>query len=184
MITDLYTDSIVTGEFDDAPGHFPYVEYPPHSAAYLRDFLSHLAGASDGEPASLLTSLTEPSLYTLAAALGTGNCVDGLHSDDGLRDALIAELRWRNCKTMGVDPEGPVRRGRLVQLAGSCTILETVGASSLQRHNLAGVCPLCGDPGFRVFLPTVSWRCFGCARQGGLLEFAECLLTVSVAPSA
>ena len=183
-IIDPYAESIAAGEFDDTPGHFPYVHYPPYSATYLRDFLSHLMSVSAGDPSSFLASLTELSLYVLAAALGSGLNADGISPDEGMFDALIAELRWRDCKSMGEEPRGAVRRGRLIQLAGTCTALETVGASSLQRHNLAGACPFCGDPDFRVFLPTVSWRCFGCGRQGALLEFAECLLTAGRTPPA
>jgi len=96
--------------------------------------------------------------------------------DQDLRHALVAELRWRNCKAMGTDPTGPVRRGRLIQLVATCTILDRAGASSLRRDNLAGDCPFCGASEFRVFLPAVRWRCFACAREGALLEFAEVLL--------
>lgn len=181
--TNIDSASLAEGEFGDVPGHFPYVHYPPHSAAYLRDFLAQLASVSGRDPASLLSSLTEPSLYTLAAALGLGIRADGLDPDDSLRDTLISELRWRNCKSMGAEPMGPARRGRLVQLAATCTVLRRAGASPLQRHNLAGVCPFCGDPGFRVFLPTVSWQCFACQRHGALLQFAEHLLTAGTTPA-
>ena len=163
-------------DFDEASQQYPYVHYPPYTAAYLRDFLAHLASVSAGNPVSLVNSLNEPGLYTLAAAIGSGAGDDLLRPDDNLRDTIIAELRWRNCKEMGTDPQGPARRGRLVQLAASCTTLTVVGASTLQRHNLAGECPFCRAPDFRVFLPPVSWRCFACDRRGALLEFAEQLL--------
>lgn len=171
-----YTDSSPVWDLDDLSPQCPYVHYPPYTTTYLRDFLAHLVSVSAGNPVSLLTSLSEPGLYALAAALGSGVGNDLLRHDDNLREALIAELRWRNCKAMGTDPRGAVRRGRLVQLVASCTSLSVAGASSLQRQNLSGECPFCSAPDFRVFLPAVRWRCFACDRQGALLEFAESLL--------
>ncbi|MYC32002.1 MAG: hypothetical protein F4X64_02365 [Chloroflexi bacterium] len=171
-----YTESSPAWDYDDLSPQCPYVNYPPYTATYLRDLLAHLVSVSAGNPASLLTSLSEPGLYALAAALRSVAGYDPLRNDDNLRDSLIAELRWRNCKAMGTDPQGPVRRGRLVQLVASCTLLSVAGASSLQRQKLSGECPFCSAPDFRVFLPTVHWRCFACDRQGSLLEFAESLL--------
>ena len=171
-----YTDSSLLRNFDESSLQCPYVQYPPYTATYLRDFLAHLVSLSAGNPVSLLTSLSEPGLYALAAALGSGVNDNLLRHDGNLCDSLIAELRWRNCKAMGADPRGPARRGRLVQLISSCTSLSVAGASSLQRQNLAGECPFCSAPDFRVFLPAVRWRCFACDRKGALLEFAEQLL--------
>ena len=171
-----YADNSPAWGFDDFSPQCPYVQYPPYTATYLRDFLAHLVSVSAGNPVSLLTSLSEPGLYALAAALGSDAGDDPLRRDENLRNALIAELRWRNCKAMGTYPQGPARRGRLIQLAATCTTLSMAGASSLQRHNLAGECPFCAAPDFRVFLPSVRWCCFACDRQGALLEFAEQLL--------
>lgn len=172
-----YTDSSPVWGFDDFSPQCPYVNYPPYTATYLRDFLAHLVSVSAGNPVSLLTSLSEPGLYALAAALGSGVGGDDLlRHDENLCESLIAELSWRNCKGMGTDPQGHVRRGRLIQLVASCTPLSVAGASSLQRQKLSGECPFCSAPDFRVFLPSVRWRCFACDRQGALLEFAEALL--------
>lgn len=170
------TDSSLLWNLDESSLQCPYVQYPPYTATHLRDFLAHLVSVSSGDLVSLLTSLSEPGLYALAAALGSGVGDASLRHDENLREALIAELRWRNCKGMGTDPQGQVRRGRLVQLAASCTSLSVAGASSLQRQKLSGACPFCSATDFRVFLPAVHWRCFACGRQGALLEFAEQLL--------
>ena len=171
-----YTDSSPVGDLDEPSGQFPYVDYPPYSRSYLRDFLAHLSSRFGGDVSSAVSSLGEPGLYALSAALALGLHEDRFEAGDNLRDALIAELRSRNCKGMGTQPRGSVRRGRLVQIAATCTTLAVAGASALQRHNLAGDCPFCRAPDFRVFLPPVCWRCFACGRQGGLLEFAESLL--------
>ena len=171
-----YTDSSPIWDFDDLSLQCPYVHYPPYTATYLRDFLAHLVSVSAGNPVSLLSSLSEPGLYALAAALAANSRGAEPLLDQNLRDALIAELRWRNCKAMGTDSRGSVRRGRLIQLVATSTDLDRAGASSLQRDNLAGDCPFCGSSEFRLFLPAVRWRCFACDRQGALLEFAESLL--------
>ena len=171
-----YTDSSLVENLGESPEQFGYVNYPPYSGTYLRDFLAHLRDGFGGDVASAVQSLGEPGLYALSAALALGLHEDQFEAGDNLRDALVAELRSRNCKGMGTQPRGSVRRGRLVQIAATCTTLAVAGASALQRHNLAGDCPFCRAPDFRVFLPPVSWRCFACGRQGGLLEFAESLL--------
>ena len=185
-MTDIhpYPDSFPTQDIDEAAAQFLYVHYPPYAATYLRDFLAHLVSISVGGPASVLPSLNEPGLYTLAAALGHEGREEQFRAGENLRDALISELRRRNCKGMGTEPQGPARRGRLVQLVATCTTLTRAGASSLQRHNLAGACPFCGAPDFRVFLPPVRWRCFACGRQGALLEFAEHLLQDGLSAAA
>ena len=94
-----------------------------------------------------------------------------------LIDEVRRELGWRNCRTMGHNPTGAVRRGRLLQLTGSFTTLSRRGASPLQRNRVSGDCPLCdGAATLSVFLDSVRWRCFGCGRQGGLPEFAVAML--------
>ena len=171
-----YTDSSLVGDLGEPAGQFPYVHYPPYSRSYLRDFLAHLGSRYGGDVASAVSSLGEPGLYALSAAIALSLHEGQFNAGDNLRDALIAELRWRNGKGMGTQPRGSVRRGRLVQLVATCTTLAVAGASSLQRHNLAGDCPFCRAPDFRVFLPAVRWRCFACGRQGALPEFAESLI--------
>ena len=122
-----------------------------------------------------------------AALPATGLPGAGLPShalpDAALVDELRQELRWRNCRAMGADPTGPVRRGRLLQLIGSFTTLSPAGASPLQHHRLRGDCPLCaGVDTLSVFLDRVRWRCFGCDRQGGLPEFAAAMLDTITPP--
>ncbi len=178
---------------------YPAVAYAPHTAAELRDFLVRLARESGGAMLASLPVVAEPTLYTLTAALylfsrGPDNLLEstlisaGFHPDAEGIDAesnwparlltdLQAELRWRDCRGMGQDPMGGVRRGRLLQLVASFVELTTPGASSLHRHKLVGRCPLCTvDESLQVFLNHVRWRCFACNRAGGLLEFAEALL--------
>ena len=176
------TDSASIADYSELAAQWPFTDYPPQTARELRDFFAHLVNVSQGDLIAALPGLSELGLYTLTAALGRGchfdpNSMASGPSTEGLADALISELRWRNCRAMGTDPTGPVRRGRLMQLVGAFTELRTLGASSLQRQKLAGRCPFCASESFQVFLPSVRWRCFGCERGGGLLEFAEQLLT-------
>ncbi len=196
--TDVVTDSAgvtVAGanRFEVAGGGagWPAVEYPPYTDGYLRAFTERLLAAAQGEVVTTLPGLREPALYALATALARGGGI-GVDAADRRRlkgggigqgaagkelaGALIVELRWRNCRAMGRDPSGAVRRGRLLQLAGAFTELEPLGASSLRRQKLAGRCPFCAGSWFQVHLPSVRWRCFGCERGGGLLELAEELL--------
>ena len=193
--SDTVTDSGDIPRRSEPAAEWPATVFPAYADQYLRDFLAHLLNVSQGSPAAILPTLSEPSLYTLAVALARVRpalspdapatdalATDGLAtSTDGLPDALLAELRWRNCRAMGTDPAGPARRGRLLQIIGAFGQLRTLGPSPLQRHKLAGRCPFCQSAMFQVFLPSVRWRCFDCQRGGGLLEFAECLLT---APSS
>ena len=175
--TDRATDSAQTTGSIEWAGPYPAVRYPPHTRQYLRDFLAHLLNVSHGDPSPALPTLTEPSLYTLAAALAhAGESEADAPGIPGLHDALATELRWRDCRAMGTDPTGPVRRGRLIQMAETFTPLTVAGASAPQRAKLAGRCPFCASPSFQVFLPQVRWRCFECDRQGALPEFAESLL--------
>ncbi len=155
-------------------GQYPAVPYPLHTDQYLRDFLDYLLGVVEDDPAPVMPSLTEPSLYVLAAALARHGPIHRPTADWTI--PLLREIRWRNCRAMGSNPTGRVRRGRLIQLIGSLTPLAVAGASPLQRDKLAGRCPFCRDGSLRVFLRAVRWRCFGCDRNGGLLEFAEYLL--------
>lgn len=161
---------------------WPCTIYPPYHDQELRDFLVHLLNVSRGDLIPGLPGLSEPGLYALTAALARGShsapdSTESAPSATGLADALIAELRWRNCRAMGTNPAGPVRRGRLLQMVSAFTELRTLGVSSLQRQKLAGRCPFCSAELFQLFLSSVAWRCFGCERGGGLLEFAEQLLT-------
>lgn len=98
-----------------------------------------------------------------------------------LIDEVRRELGWRNCRAMGHNPTGAVRRGRLLQLTGSFTTLARRGASPLQRNRVSGDCPLCGGAAaLSVFLDSVRWRCFGCGGQGGLPELAGAMLDCMV----
>ena len=160
---------------ESAP-QYPYIEYPPYTREYLHELLAHLVNVSGGDPAAALPTLTEPTLYALAAAVALRCGSEPERRTDGLARPLLAELRWRDCRDMGTDAAGSVRRGRFIQMVTTLTTLTTAGASSLQRHKLTGDCAFCGASEFQALLPTVSWRCFACGRQGGLLEFAEHLL--------
>ncbi|MXZ92734.1 MAG: hypothetical protein F4W95_07825 [Chloroflexi bacterium] len=172
----LITDSASVADYAEPATQWPFTDYPPLTDQELGGFFDHLVNVSRGDLVSALPGLSEPGLYTLAAALGRGSRGEAL--TEGLTDALVAELRWRNCRAMGTDPAGPVRRGRLLQMVRAFTELKALGASSLQRQKLAGRCHFCQSESLQVFLPSVRWRCFGCERGGGLLEFAEELLTV------
>ena len=179
-----FTDSATLLAFRDPASQLTHSDYPPFADAYLRGFLTQLVAASGNDLVSVLPSLTEPSLYTLAVAIfrrgdGDAGLPADLLADPPLAAALRDEIRWRNCRGMGTYPTGPVRRARLVQIVSSATPLSTMGASSLRQSKMAGTCPFCGDPSFRVMLTAVRWRCFACERDGGLPEFAEHLLSAS-----
>ena len=179
-ITDLPTDSV--NLFPDAQSNpaNPHVEFPPYSRHYLSNLVANLIRISGADPAAALPSLAEPALYALAAAIAINDPSCGENLPNGFVTALLAELRWRNCRAMGGDPTGPVRRGRLIQLVTSCTTLRTLGVTPAQTHKLVGACPFCSSARFQLFLPSVCWRCFDCERQGGLLEFAESLLLTAL----
>ena len=142
---------------------------------------------SNGDLASGLTALSSAGLYTLVVALAGAAGVGrgSWNADRRILDqlpaaapALLAELRRRDYRGLGDDPTGPVRRGRLLQLAGAFTTLSEPGGATRQRQKMSGACPFCGDPAsLQVSLPAVTWHCFGCEKSGGLREFAECLLT-------
>ena len=178
-VTDSVSDGVAAGDGGGGDGggageEYPAAVFPPYDRRQLRALRERLRAAAGGTPASALalSAVPEPGLYALAAALAGESGGRG-----ELAARLRAELRTRNCRGMGVDPTGPVRRGRLLQLIGSFTTLRVAGVSSLQRRRMRGGCPLCGEAdSLRVSLGLARWQCFACGRSGGLLEFAEELL--------
>ena len=203
-VADDIADVDLAGELA-AWSELPAVSYPPYTPAQLQDFVRRSSMALSGAAEVTLAAISEPGLYTLTAALfsfsrarrpnpvagppaGTAALPDAGLPDAALPDAALVdelrqELRWRNCRAMGHDPAGTVRRGRLLQLIGSFTTLSPAGASPLQRHRRRGDCPLCaGVATLSVFLDRVRWRCFGCDRQGGLPEFAAAMLDAIAPP--
>ena len=188
MTTSLPTDSylFLTGD-DAAQTEWPATQFPEYTDDHLTQFVDHLWAVSNGDLASGLTALSSPGLYTLAVAVawaaGVGHgswCADWRTRErlTTATPALLAELRRRDYRGLGDDPTGPGRRGRLLQLVGAFTTLSQPGGTTRQRQKMSGACPFCGDPAsLQVSLPTVTWRCFGCDKSGGLREFAECLLT-------
>ena len=185
-VTDSASDGVAAGDAGGGDGggageeEYPASVFPPYDRRQLRALRERLRAAAGGAPASALalSAVPEPGLYALAAALaGEAGESDGRGE---LAARLGAELRTRNCRGMGVDPVGAVRRGRLLQLIGSFTTLRVAGVSSLQRRRMSGGCPLCGEAdSLRVSLALVRWQCFACGRSGGLLEFADELLAKS-----
>ena len=181
-VTDSVSDGVAAGDAGGGDGggageEYPASVFPPYDRRQLRALRERLRAAAGGAPASALalSAVPEPGLYALAAALAGEAGESGGRGDLAAR--LRAELRTRNCRGMGVDPVGPVRRGRLLQLIGSFTTLRVAGVSSLQRRRMRGGCPLCGGAdALRVSLALARWQCFACGRSGGLLEFAEELL--------
>ncbi len=170
------TDSAATPHQSATTPDHPYIYYPPYSAQYLGGLVGRLNDLSGGDVPGVLPSLNEPTLYALAAAATLSNLPT---ASEFLADSAVPlrdELRVRGCRGMGAEPAGPVRRGRLIQLVATFATLSVAGASLLQRHTLVGDCPFCGAQRFRLFLPSVRWRCFTCGREGALLEFAERLL--------
>ena len=179
-ITDLPTDSVIAFANARSNPANPHVEHPPYSRQYLSNLVANLIRISGADPAAALPSLAEPALYALAAAIATNDPSCGENLPNDFITALLAELRWRNCRAMGANPTGPVRRGRLIQLVTTCTTLHAPGPSPAQTHKLVGPCPFCSSTRFQLFLPSVRWRCFDCERQGALLEFAESLLLTAL----
>lgn len=195
MTSSFPTDSYLylAGD-DDTIAEWPATPFPEYTDDHLTQFLDRLWAVSNGDLASGLAALSSAGLYTLvvvsawAAGLGHGSW----QADRRIRaqlpaamPVLLAELRRRDCRDLGDDPTGPVRRGRLLQLVGAFTSLSQPGGTTRQRQNMSGACPFCGEPAsLQVSLPTVTWRCFGCDQSGGLREFAECLLTRALAGSA
>lgn len=163
---------------DDRAPSCAVAEFAPYDVAQLRRVIARfLALSGAGGAAAALPTLPEPGLYALAAALAHPDLA-GVARPADLADALGSEIRCRSGQGMGSDPGGPVRRGRLLQHIRIFTPLAAPGVSPLQRSKMLGGCPFCRAPAsFQVSLPAVSWQCFACARRGGLVKFAECLLT-------
>ena len=178
---------------DDTPAEWPATPFPEYTDDHMTQFVDHLWAVSNGDLASGLPVLSSAGLYTLvvvsarAAGLEPGPwTVDRRIREQlpAIAPALLAELRRRDSRSMGDDPTGPVRRGRLLQLVGAFTPLSQPGATTRQRSKMSGACPFCAEPAsLQVSLPKVTWRCFGCDQSGGLREFAECLLTRALAGS-
>ena len=195
MTSSFPTDSylFLTGE-DAESTEWPATRFPDYTDDHLTQFVVHLWDVSNGDLASGLPVLSSAGLYTLvvvsarAAGLGPGPWkVDRRIREQlpAIAPDLLAELRRRDSRSMGDDPTGPVRRGRLLQLVGAFTPLSHLGSTTRQRRKMRGTCPFCSDPAsLQVSLPAVTWRCFTCDRSGGLPEFAECLLTRAVKDSA
>lgn len=191
MTSSFPTDSYLylVGD-DDTPEEWPATPFPEYTDDHLTQFVDHLWAVSNDDLASGLAALSSAGLYTLVvvsawtAGLGHGSW----QADRRIRaqlpaatPVLLAELRRRDCRGLGDDPTGPVRRGRLLQLVGAFTILSPPGGATRQRQKMSGACPFCAEPAsLQVSLPAVTWRCFGCDQSGGLREFAECLLTRAV----
>ena len=188
MTSSFPTDSYLFLTGDDAePTEWPATRFPEYTEERLTQFVDHLWAMSNGDLASGLPTLSIAGLYTLvvvlarAAGVGHGCWIADARITEQLpaaAPALLAELRRRDCRGLGDDPTGPVRRGRLLQLVGAFTPLSQPGATTRQRRKMQGACPFCCQPAsLLVSLPAVTWRCFECDRSGGLREFAECLLT-------
>ena len=173
---------LLSPEPETTSPHLPTANFPPLTDQRLREFLGRFSALAGDNLANGLSSLSEPGLYVLVAAVARA---DALEPEPRIADqfsavvpSLLAELRRRNCRGMGSDPAGPVRRGRLLQLIGAFTTLNPCGTSPREQTKLAGVCPFCAAASsFQVFLPPVTWQCFSCNRSGALLEFAEYQLT-------
>ena len=183
-------DSVLIFPEPETPSpHLPTANFPPLTDQRLREFLERFSALAGDNPANGLSSLSEPGLYALAAALARA---DALEPEPRIADqfsavvpSLLAELRRRNCRGMGTDPAGPVRRGRLLQLISAFAALTSPDTSRREQTKLVGACPLCNaESSLQVSLTTVQWQCFSCARSGALLEFAEYLLEAIPSPPA
>ena len=181
-------DSVLLFPEPEAPqNQWPTANFPPYTDQRLRDFLERLSIVAGDNLSNGLSSLSEPGLYALVAAVARSAA---LEPDPRITDqfgvvtpTLLTELRRRGCRGMGADPTGSVRRGRLLQLIGTFTTLSPPGTSPRERTKLAGACPFCAaESSFQALLPKVSWRCSSCGRNGALLEFAECLLETAPSP--
>ena len=194
MTSSFPTDSYLFLTGDEAgQTEWPATHFPEYTDEHLTQFVDHLWAMSNGDLASGLPTLSIAGLYTLvvvlarAAGVGHGSWTADARITEQLpaaTPALLAELRRRDCRGLGDDPTGPVRRGRLLQLVGAFTPLSQPGATTRQRRKMRGDCPFCDEPAsLQVSLPSVTWRCFECGQSGGLREFAECLLTQALARS-
>ena len=180
-VTSFPIDSVLLApETDDATptqSQYPAVAFPALTEQRRSEFLAHLWARCAGDLAKGVSLLNEPGLYTLAAALARS---DRATCDATILDELRAELRRRNCRDMGTDPTGSVRRGRLLQLVGAFTPLTPLGTSPAGQRTLCADCPFCAAAAsFQVSLPQVAWHCSACDRRGALLEFAENLLELT-----
>ena len=189
------TDSYLFLAGDDAEqAEWPATHFPDYTDERLTQFVDHLWTMSNGDLESGPPVLSIAGLYTLvvvlakAAGIGHGSWTADARITAQLptvTPALLAELRRRDCRSLGSDSTGPVRRGRLLQLLGAFTSLSQPGSTARQRQKMQGACPFCGQrASMQVSLPSVTWRCFECSQSGGLREFAECLLTRTVKGSS
>ena len=106
----------------DAAVDYPATSFPLYTHARLQDFLARLAMASANVSSPSLAMVSEPNLYTLIAAvfwfgrdsdadldavLGSAGFIPECpdtgtgHAWATLLPDLRAELRWRNCQSMG-----------------------------------------------------------------------------------
>ena len=188
MTSSFPTDSYLFITGDDAEQtEWPATRFPEYTDEDLAQFVDRLWAMSNGDLTSGLPVLSAAGLYTLVVVLARAACFGhGSWSADrricdqlpAATPALLAELRRRDCRAMGDDPTGPVRRGRLLQLVGTFASLSQPGGTTRLRQKMHGDCPFCGkQTSLQVSLPAVTWRCFECGQSGGLREFAECLLT-------
>ena len=125
---------LLSPEPETATPHLPTANFPPLTDQRLRKFLERFSALAGDNLANGLSSLSEPGLYALVTAIARA---DALELEPRIADqfsaavpSLLAELRRRNCRGMGTDPAGPVRRGRLLQLISVFAKLTT----------LAGLC--------------------------------------------
>ncbi len=175
-------DSVLLSPEPETPSpHLPTANFPPLTDQRLREFLERFSAQAGDNLANGLSGLSEPGLYALVAAVARAGALEPeppiADQFSAVVPSLLAELRRRNCRGMGTDPAGPVRRGRLLQLIGAFATLTSPGTSPREQTRLAGACPFCAAASsFQVLLPQVTWQCFSCARSGALLEFGECLL--------
>ena len=172
---------LLSPEPETASPIWPAANFPPLTDQRLREFLERFSTLAGDNSANGLSNLSEPGLYALVAALArrvaTDPCSPRATQSNAALPSLLAELRRRNCRGMGADPAGAIRRGRLLQLIGTFTTLTSPSTSLREQAKLVGACPFCAaESSFQTFLPQVRWECSSCARSGALLEFAECLL--------
>ncbi len=169
-----------------ASSRLPVANFPPLTDQRLREFLERFSALAGDNLVNGLSSLSEPGLYALAAAIARADAlamepaIANQYSADqcsAVVPSLLAELRRRNCRGMGTDPAGPTRRGRLLQIISAFTALTSPGASPREQTRLLGACPFCNaEASLQVSLAAVRWQCFACLRSGALPEFAQCLL--------
>ena len=122
VVNSLSTDSFLylVGE-EAGPTEWPAASFPEYTDDRLQGFVDHLWAASDGNLTAGVSVLSGPGLYTLTVALaradGTGRQPSSREQriaaqTASIAPALLTELRRRDCRGMGDDPTGPVRRGQ------------------------------------------------------------------------